>query len=404
MFDVNKIREQFPILKETVYGKPLVYLDNAATSQKPQTVLESIIESYTHYNANIHRGVHHLSQVATERHEEARKRVARFINAPDSDCIVFTRGTTEAINMVASSYGRKIFDKDAEIIVSQTEHHSNIVPWQLAGEALGLKLRVIPLNEDGSFDMEAYEKLFNDKTRMVAVSGMGNVMGIANDVCELTRIAHKHGVRILIDGAQMIAHKKVDVQKIDCDFFAFSAHKVYGPNGMGVLYGKRDVLEEMSPYQGGGEMIQNVSFEKTTYNVLPYKFEAGTPDYIGSVALSKALDFVEGIGFEDIHAHELHLTQMLMDGLATIPGMRFYGTAPTKSGVVSFNVDGIHNLDIGMLLDRMGIAVRTGHHCAEPLMDYFGVKGTLRASLAVYNTEAEVEFFLEAMNRVIKMF
>lgn len=404
MFDVNKIREQFPILKESVYGKPLVYFDNAATSQKPQAVLDSIMDSYTHYNANIHRGVHHLSQVATERHEEARKRVAGFINAPEPECIVFTRGTTEAINLVASSYGRNIFEPGSEMIISQIEHHSNTVPWQMAGAEAGLKLRIIPLLEDGSFDLDAYKKLFNEKTKLVAVSGMGNVMGIPNDVKELTRIAHEHGVRILIDGAQMIAHKKVDVQDIDCDFLAFSAHKVYGPNGMGVLYGKRDVLEEMPPYQGGGEMIQNVSFEKTTFNVLPYKFEAGTPDYIGSVALSKALDFVESIGFDDIHEHESNLTNMIMDGLREIPGMKIYGTAPNKSGVVSFNVDGIHNLDIGMLLDRMGIAVRTGHHCAEPLMDYFGVKGTLRASLAVYNTEDEVKYFLETMNRVVKMF
>ena len=402
MFDPNNIREQFPILQREVYGKKLIYLDNAATTQKPLSVIEAITEAYTNVNANVHRGVHFLSQKATEQYEDARETVRAFINARHRHEIIFTRGTTESINLVAASFGDSFLSAGDEVIVSAMEHHSNIVPWQLLVERLGIKLRVIPLTADAKLDKEAYRALFNEKTRLVSITHTSNVMGVTNPVKEFIDIAHEHDVPVLIDGAQSVPHKKVDVQELDADFFVFSGHKIYGPTGIGVLYGKEEILNRMKPYQGGGEMIQTVRFEKTTFNELPYKFEAGTPDYVGAIALAKALDFVSGIGIDVIAAHEQQLTRYVLEQLKEIPGMRIFGEP--DGAAISFLVGDIHPADLGTLLDRLGIAIRTGHHCAQPLIDHFGIPGTVRASFAIYNTREEVDALIAGINRVAKMF
>ncbi len=402
MFDPNNIREQFPILQREVYGKKLIYLDNAATTQKPLSVIEAITEAYTNVNANVHRGVHFLSQKATEQYEDARETVRAFINARHRHEIIFTRGTTESINLVAASFGDSFLNAGDEVIVSTMEHHSNIVPWQLLVERLGIKLRVIPLTADAKLDKEAYRALFNEKTRFVSITHTSNVMGVTNPVKEFIDIAHEHNVPVLIDGAQSVPHKKVDVQELDADFFVFSGHKIYGPTGIGVLYGKEEILNRMKPYQGGGEMIQTVRFEKTTFNELPYKFEAGTPDYVGAIALAKALDFVSRIGIDVIAAHEQQLTRYALEQLREIPGMRIFGEP--DGAAISFLVGDIHPADLGTLLDRLGIAIRTGHHCAQPLIDHFGIPGTVRASFAIYNTREEVDALIAGINRVAKMF
>jgi cysteine desulfurase/selenocysteine lyase len=402
MFDPNNIREQFPILQREVYGKKLIYLDNAATTQKPLSVIEAITEAYTNVNANVHRGVHFLSQKATEQYEDARETVRAFINARHRHEIIFTRGTTESINLVAASFGDSFLNAGDEVIVSTMEHHSNIVPWQLLVERLGIKLRVIPLTVDAKLDKEAYRALFNEKTRFVSITHTSNVMGVTNPVKEFIDIAHEHNVPVLIDGAQSVPHKKVDVQELDADFFVFSGHKIYGPTGIGVLYGKEEILNRMKPYQGGGEMIQTVRFEKTTFNELPYKFEAGTPDYVGAIALAKALDFVSSIGIDVIAAHEQQLTRYALEQLKLIPGMRIFGEP--DGAALSFLVGDIHPADLGTLLDRLGIAIRTGHHCAQPLIDHFGIPGTVRASFAIYNTRKEVDALIAGINRVAKMF
>lgn len=402
MFDPNNIREQFPILQREVYGKKLIYLDNAATTQKPLSVIEAITEAYTNVNANVHRGVHFLSQKATEQYEDARETVRAFINARHRHEIIFTRGTTESINLVAASFGDSFLNAGDEVIVSTMEHHSNIVPWQLLVERLGIKLRVIPLTADAKLDKEAYLALFNEKTRFVSITHTSNVMGVTNPVKEFIDIAHEHNVPVLIDGAQSVPHKKVDVQELDADFFVFSGHKIYGPTGIGVLYGKEEILNRMKPYQGGGEMIQTVRFEKTTFNELPYKFEAGTPDYVGAIALAKALDFVSRIGIDVIAAHEQQLTRYALEQLREIPGMRIFGEP--DGAAISFLVGDIHPADLGTLLDRLGIAIRTGHHCAQPLIDHFGIPGTVRASFAIYNTREEVDALIAGINRVAKMF
>ena len=402
MFDPNSIREQFPILQREVYGKKLIYLDNAATTQKPLSVIEAITEAYMNVNANVHRGVHFLSQKATEQYEDARETVRAFINARHRHEIIFTRGTTESINLVAASFGDSFLSAGDEVIVSAMEHHSNIVPWQLLVERLGIKLRVIPLTADAKLDKEAYRTLFNEKTRLVSITHTSNVMGVTNPVKEFIDIAHEHDVPVLIDGAQSVPHKKVDVQELDADFFVFSGHKIYGPTGIGGLYGKEEILNRMKPYQGGGEMIQTVRFEKTTFNELPYKFEAGTPDYVGAIALAKALDFVSGIGIDVIAAHEQQLTRYALEQLKEIPGMRIFGEP--DGAAISFLVGDIHPADLGTLLDRLGIAIRTGHHCAQPLIDHFGIPGTVRASFAIYNTREEVDALIAGINRVAKMF
>lgn len=402
MFDPNNIREQFPILQREIYGKKLIYLDNAATTQKPLSVIEAITEAYTNVNANVHRGVHFLSQKATEQYEDARETVRAFINARHRHEIIFTRGTTESINLVAASFGDSFLNAGDEVIVSTMEHHSNIVPWQLLVERLGIKLRVIPLTVDAKLDKEAYRALFNEKTRFVSITHTSNVMGVTNPVKEFIDIAHEHNVPVLIDGAQSVPHKKVDVQELDADFFVFSGHKIYGPTGIGVLYGKEEILNRMKPYQGGGEMIQTVRFEKTTFNELPYKFEAGTPDYVGAIALAKALDFVSSIGIDVIAAHEQQLTRYALEQLKLIPGMRIFGEP--DGAAISFLVGDIHPADLGTLLDRLGIAIRTGHHCAQPLIDHFGIPGTVRASFAIYNTREEVDALIAGINRVAKMF
>lgn len=404
MIDVNKIREDFPILARTVYGKPLVYLDNGATTQKPRCVVDAITDEYYSVNANVHRGVHFLSQKATELHEAARETVRRFINAESSNEIIFTRGTTESINLMAFSFGEAFLKEGDEVIVSTMEHHSNIVPWQMLGIRKGVKLRVIPINDAGELDMEEFGRMFNEKTRLVSVAHVSNVLGTINPVKEIIRIAHSHDVPVMIDGAQSIPHIPVDVRELDADFYVFSGHKIYGPTGIGVFYGKEKWLDRMPPYQGGGEMIQNVSFEKTTYNELPYKFEAGTPDYIGSNALAVALNYVSAIGMKEIEAYEHELTRYAMEKMQQIEGMRIFGTAHDKSSVISFLVGNIHHLDMGTLLDRLGIAVRTGHHCAEPLMHRFGIEGTVRASFGFYNTKEEIDILVKGIERVRQMF
>ncbi len=404
MYDISKIREDFPILSRTVYGKPLVYLDNGATTQKPRCVVESITDEYYSVNANVHRGVHFLSQQATHLHEASRETVRRFIHARSTNEIVFTRGTTESINLVASTFADSQMQAGDEVIVSVMEHHSNIVSWQLQAARKGIVLKVIPMNDRGELLLDEYEKLFSPRTRIVSVTHVSNVLGTINPVNRLIEIAHAHGVPILIDGAQSIPHLPVDVQALDADFYVFSGHKVYGPTGIGVLYGKENWLEKLPPYQGGGEMIKNVSFEKTTFNELPFKFEAGTPDYIGSTALAKALDYVSAIGMENIEAYEHELTVYAMQHLKEIPGMRIFGEAERKSSVISFLVGDIHHFDMGTLLDRLGIAVRTGHHCAEPLMHRMGIEGTVRASFALYNTKEEIDQLVAGIGRVAKMF
>lgn len=400
MLNIQSIRADFPILQQKVYGNPLVYLDNAATTQKPRCVVDKLVEGYYHTNANVHRGVHFLSQQATEAHETSRKSVQKFLNARSAAEIIFTRGTTEAINMVASSYGKACMKPGDEVIVSAMEHHSNIVPWQLQGA----QLKVIPLNDKGEVDMEAFALLFSDRTRLVAVTHISNVLGTINPVAEIIRIAHDHEVPVLIDGAQAVAHMPVDVQLLDADFYAFSGHKMYAPTGMGILYGKEQWLEKIPPYQGGGEMIASVSFEKTTFNELPYKFEAGTPDFIGSTALAEAIRYIESIGWDDIIKHEDEVFRYATEKLEAIDGMRIFGHAGEKSGVISFLLKNIHSYDMGMLLDRLGIAIRTGHHCAEPLMRILGVEGTMRASFAIYNTKEEVDVLVAGIKRVKKMF
>lgn len=404
MYDIQKIREDFPILDREVYGKPLIYLDNGATTQKPRQVVEAITDEYYSVNANVHRGVHFLSQQATELHEASRETVRRFINARSSNEIVFTRGTTESINLLASSFADSQMKEGDEVIVSVMEHHSNIVPWQLQAARKGIVLKVIPMNDRGELLLDEYEKLFSERTKLVSFAHVSNVLGTVNPAKEMIATAHAHGVPVLIDGAQSVPHMKVDVQNLDADFFAFSGHKIYGPTGVGVLYGKEEWLDKLPPYQGGGEMIQSVSFEKTTFNELPFKFEAGTPDYIGTTALAKALDYVSAIGMENIAAHEHELTLYAMQRLKEINGMRIFGEAEHKSSVISFLVGNIHHLDMGTLLDRLGIAVRTGHHCAQPLMIRMGIEGTVRASFGLYNTKEEIDMLAAGIERVSRMF
>ena len=400
---IKHIRADFPILGDKVYNKDLIYFDNAATTQKPRCVVEKIEYAYYHINANIHRGVHYLSQKATEAHEEARTTVAEFIHAAKREEIIFTRGTTEAINLVATSFGEAFFNAGDEILISTMEHHSNIVPWQMLCERKGLKLVVIPINERGELDMEAYKLLLNEKTRIVSIAHVSNVLGTINPVKDIIRIAHEKDIPVLIDGAQAVPHISVNMLDMDADFYVFSAHKIYGPTGVGVLYGKEKWLNAIPPYQGGGEMIATVTFEKTTYNVIPFKFEAGTPDYIGSTALAEAIRYVQNIGMDNIAAYEKDLTTYATAKLLEIEGMRIYGTAAEKSSVISFLVGNIHPYDVGMLLDKLGIAVRTGHHCAQPLIDSFGIPGTVRASFAFYNTTEEIDVFIEALKRVVGM-
>lgn len=404
MYDIQKIREDFPILDREVYGKPLIYLDNGATTQKPRQVVEAITDEYYSVNANVHRGVHFLSQQATELHEASRETVRRFINARSSNEIVFTRGTTESINLLASSFADSQMKEGDEVIVSVMEHHSNIVPWQLQAARKGIVLKVIPMNDRGELLLDEYEKLFSERTKLVSFAHVSNVLGTVNPAKEMIATAHAHGVPVLIDGAQSVPHMKVDVQDLDADFFAFSGHKIYGPTGVGVLYGKEEWLDKLPPYQGGGEMIQSASFEKTTFNELPFKFEAGTPDYIGTTALAKALDYVSAIGMENIAAHEHELTLYAMQRLKEINGMRIFGEAEHKSSVISFLVGNIHHLDMGTLLDRLGIAVRTGHHCAQPLMIRMGIEGTVRASFGLYNTKEEIDMLAAGIERVSRMF
>ena len=404
MYDINKIRADFPILGRTVYNKPLVYLDNAATTQKPLCVLDAMRDEYLNVNANVHRGVHWMSQQATELHEEAREKIRRFINARSTSEIVYTRGTTEGINLVASTFCDEFMQPGDEVIVSVMEHHSNIVPWQLQARKKGIVLKVIPMTDDGELIMSEYEKLFSPKTRFVSVTHVSNVLGTVNPVDQLVKIAHNHGVPILVDGAQSAPHFKIDVQQMDCDFFVFSGHKMYGPTGIGVLYGKEDWLDKLPPYQGGGEMISHVSFEHTTFEEPPLKFEAGTPDYIASNGLGKAIDYMESIGMDNIQAHEQQLTAYAMQRLQQISDMRIFGKARHKDAVVSFLVGNIHHMDMGTLLDQLGIAVRTGHHCAQPLMDRLGILGTVRASFALYNTTEEIDVLAEGIEKVSKMF
>ena len=404
MFDINKIRQDFPILSRTVYNKPLVYLDNAATTQKPLCVLDAMRDEYLNVNANVHRGVHYLSQQATDLHEASREKVRGFINARSTSEIIFTRGTTEALNLVVSSFCEEFMQEGDEVVVSVMEQHSNIVPWQLQAAKRGICIRVIPMSDKGELDINEFANLLTEKTKIVSVAHVSNVLGTVNPVEEIIRIAHDHGVPVMVDGAQSTPHFKVDVQAMDCDFFAFSGHKMYGPTGVGVLYGKEEWLDRMPPYQGGGEMIESVSFEKTVFERLPFKFEAGTPDYVATHGLATAIDYLQSIGLESISAHEQMLTKYCMEQLRTIDGMRIFGEAEHKDAVVSFLVGDIHHLDMGTLLDRLGIAVRTGHHCAQPLMDRFGIQGTVRASFSFYNTKEEVDALVAGVRRVSQMF
>lgn len=398
------VRQDFPILARTVYGKPLVYLDNGATTQKPRCVVDAITDEYYSVNANVHRGVHFLSQQATELHEASRETVRKFVNARSTNEIVFTRGTTESINLLASSFGEAFLKEGDEVIVSTMEHHSNIVPWQLLQMRKGIVLRVIPMNDRGELLLDEYERLFTPRTRIVCVAHVSNVLGTVNPVRRMIATAHAHGVPVLVDGAQSIPHMPVDVQALDADFYVFSGHKVYGPTGVGVLYGKEDWLDRLPPYQGGGEMIQHVSFERTTFNELPFKFEAGTPDYIGTTGLARALDYVSALGMDRIAAYEHELTDYATRRLKEIPGMRIFGEAAEKGSVISFLVGNIHHFDMGTLLDRLGIAVRTGHHCAQPLMQRLGIEGTVRASFALYNTKEEIDALVAGVERVSRMF
>ncbi len=407
MYDVDKVRADFPILSREVHGKPLVYLDNAATTQKPLCVLDAMRDEYLNENANVHRGVHYLSVQATELHEQARETVRRFLNAGSSSEIVFTRGTTEGLNLIASTFTEAMMGPGDEVIVTVMEHHSNIVPWQLAASRKGIKLRVIPMTDNGILDMEAYKALFNEKTKIVSVAHVSNVLGTVNPVEDIIKIAHQNGVPCVVDGAQSAPHVKVDVQKLDCDFYVCSGHKMYGPTGIGVLYGKEEWLDRLPPYQGGGEMIDHVSFEKTTFEKAPLKFEAGTPDYIATHGLAVAIDYMERLGMDNIERHERELTAYALQRLSAIEGMRIYGPLDqlhSHDAVVSFNVGDIHHMDMGTLLDQLGIAVRTGHHCAQPLMDRLGILGTVRASFALYNTKQEIDILAEGIERVSKMF
>ena len=402
MIDIQEIRKDFPILSREVYGRPLVYLDNGATTQKPRCVIDAMTDEYLNVNANVHRGVHYLSQQATELHEAARETVRRFVNARSTAEIIFTRGTTESINLVASSFGQAFLHDGDEVILTQMEHHSNIVPWQLLQARTRIIIKVCPITDEGRLDLDALEALFSPRTRLLSCTFVSNVLGTVNPVADIIRVAHAHEVPVLLDAAQAAPHLPIDVQALDCDFLAFSGHKVYGPTGVGVLYGKETLLEQMPPYMGGGEMIGKVSFEHTTFNSLPYKFEAGTPDYVATTGLARALDYVSAIGFTAIVEHEKALTSYARERLSEIPGMRFFG--PSDDSVVSFLVGEIHHLDLGTLLDRLGIAVRTGHHCAEPLMHRLGIEGTVRASFALYNTREEVDALVNAINRVRQMF
>ena len=404
MINIESIRQDFPILQREVYGKPLIYFDNGATTQKPRCMVESITEQYYSVNANVHRGVHFLSQQATELHEGSRKTVQQFINARSTNEIIFTRGTTESINLLAFCFGEEFCSKGDEIIISTMEHHSNIVPWQMLAARKGITIKVIPINEKGELLMDEYKSFFSERTKLVSIAHVSNVLGTVNPVKEMIAFAHGHGVPVLVDGAQSVPHMKVDVQDLDADFYAFSGHKIYGPTGVGVLYGKEEWLDKLPPYQGGGEMIQTVSFEKTTFNELPYKFEAGTPDYIGTTALAVSLDYISKIGIEEIAAYEHELTTYAMNRLKTIEGMRIFGEADQKGSVISFLVGDIHHFDMGTLLDRLGIAVRTGHHCAQPLMQALGIEGTVRASFGLYNTKEEVDALVAGIERVRKMF
>ena len=405
MYDINKVRVDFPILSREVYGKPLVYLDNAATTQKPLMVLDAMRDEYLNVNANVHRGVHYLSQQATDLHEAAREKVRAFINARKTEEIVFTRGTTEAINLVASSFCESQMQAGDEVLVTEMEHHSNIVSWQLQAMKRGIVVKHIPITDDGILDLSTLDSQLSTKTKLVSVAHVSNVLGTINPVEEIVKIAHAHGIPVMVDGAQSAPHFKVDVQAMDCDFFAFSGHKMYGPTGIGVLYGKEEWLEKLPPYQGGGEMIDKVTWEKTTFERLPFKFEAGTPDYVATHGLAKAVEYIESLGFDAIQQHEQELTRYCMEQLMTIEGMHIYGPrAESRDAVVSFNVGDIHHLDMGTLLDRLGIAVRTGHHCAQPLMDRLGISGTVRASFALYNTKEEIDILVSGIRRVAQMF
>ena len=405
MYDINKVRVDFPILSREVYGKPLVYLDNAATTQKPLMVLDAMRDEYLNVNANVHRGVHYLSQQATDLHEAAREKVRAFINARKTEEIVFTRGTTEAINLVASSFCESQMQAGDEVLVTEMEHHSNIVSWQLQAMKRGIVVKHIPITDDGILDLSTLDSQLSTKTKLVSVAHVSNVLGTINPVEEIVKIAHAHGIPVMVDGAQSAPHFKVDVQTMDCDFFAFSGHKMYGPTGIGVLYGKEEWLEKLPPYQGGGEMIDKVTWEKTTFERLPFKFEAGTPDYVATHGLAKAVEYIESLGFDAIQQHEQELTRYCMEQLMTIEGMHIYGPgAESRDAVVSFNVGDIHHLDMGTLLDRLGIAVRTGHHCAQPLKDRLGISGTVRASFALYNTKAEIDTLVAGIRRVSQMF
>ena len=405
MYDIKTIREDFPILAREVYGKPLVYLDNAATTQKPLCVLDAMRDEYLNVNANVHRGVHYLSQQATDLHEAARERVRQFIDAKKIEEIVFTRGTTEAINLVASSFCESQMQPGDEVLVTEMEHHSNIVSWQLQAMKRGIVVNHLPITDDGQLDLSTLNSQLSAKTKLVSVAHVSNVLGTVNPVEEIIKMAHEHGIPVMVDGAQSAPHFKVDVQAMDCDFFAFSGHKMYGPTGIGVLYGKEEWLEKLPPYQGGGEMIDKVTWEKTTFERLPFKFEAGTPDFVATHGLAKAIDYIDSIGFDAIQQHEQELTRYCIEQLQTIPEMQIYGpTAESRDAVVSFNVGNIHHLDMGTLLDRLGIAVRTGHHCAQPLMDRLGISGTVRASFALYNTKEEIDVLVAGIHRVAQMF
>lgn len=400
MFDVEAIRRQFPILHQQINGKPLIYFDNAATSQKPRQVLEALMHYYTTMNANVHRGIHTLAEKATEAFEATREAVAKMINAPSKEQVVFTRGTTESINLVAATYGRAFLRQGEEIIISAMEHHSNIVPWQMICQEKGAVLKVIPINQAGELLLEEYEKMLSPRTRLVAVMHVSNALGTVNPIAEIVRLAHQQGAVVLVDGAQAAPHYAIDVQALDVDFYVFSAHKMYGPTGIGILYGKRHLLEAMPPYMGGGEMIKEVTFQQTTYNDIPYKFEAGTPNISDAVAMKAAVEFVQQTGFQTIAAHESQLLAYATQTIADIDGIRIIGTAKEKASVLSFVIDGVHPMDVGMLLDAKGIAVRTGHHCAMPLMNYFGIAGTVRASFAVYNTKEEIDVFAKELRKV----
>jgi len=405
MYNIDKVREDFPILSREVYGKPLVYLDNAATTQKPLCVLDAMREEYLNVNANVHRGVHYLSQQATDLHEAAREKVRQFINAAKTEEIVFTRGTTEAINLIASSFCESQMKEGDEVLVSDMEHHSNIVPWQLQAQRKGIVVRHLPIDDKGCLvSCDAIEDYMTERTKLVSIAHVSNVLGTINDVQHIVEMAHSRGIPVLIDGAQSAPHMKIDVQQLNCDFYAFSGHKMYGPTGIGVLYGKEEWLEKLPPYQGGGEMIDKVSWEKTTFERLPFKFEAGTPDYVATHGLATAIDYITSLGIDNIKAHEQELTRYCMEQLKNIDGMRIFGEAEQKDAVVSFLVGDIHHLDMGTLLDRLGIAVRTGHHCAQPLMDRLGISGTVRASFALYNTKEEIDVLVAGIRRVSQMF